>query len=261
MKDFKNVWIFAEAQRGKLSPTAFELLTAGRKLADELGEKLCAVLVGYRVEQFAKELFERGADIVYICDDAALENYLDDVYAKVLADMVAAYKPNKFLLPATNLGRSLSAKTAVFVGTGLTADATEVLINKEDGQLHATRPTFGGNLMATITCAHTRPEMCSLRPMSYEKAPLQAGRTGETVHFAFDPAKHTTLAKFMEFIKSRGDGLDLSEAEIIVAGAAAWAKRKVLNSYTNWRTGWAVRWRLLARRWTAAGLITVTKSV
>lgn len=218
MNDCKNVWIFAEAQRGKLSPTALELLTAGRRLADDLGEKLCAVLLGYQVEKFAGDLIEYGADIVYVCDDKALENYLDDVYARVLADMIAAYKPNKFLLPATNLGRSLSAKTAIFVGTGLTADATEVVINQADGQLHATRPTFGGNLMATITCAHTRPEMCSLRPMSYEKAARQTGRTGEVVKFAFDPKKHTTLAKFVEFIKSKGDGLDLSEAEIIVAG-------------------------------------------
>lgn len=218
MKDFKNVWIFAQAQRGKLSPTAYELLGAGRKLADDLGEKLCAVLLGHHVEAFAKDLFEHGADTVYVCDDPVLENYVDDIYAKVLADMVAEYKPNKFLLPATNLGRSLSAKAAVFIGTGLTADATEVIINKEDGQLHATRPTFGGNLMATITCAHTRPEMCSLRPMSYEKAPLEAGRTGKMVKFAFDPARHISLAKFVQFIKSEGDGLDLSEAEVIVAG-------------------------------------------
>ncbi|WP_428044623.1 electron transfer flavoprotein subunit alpha/FixB family protein [Candidatus Avelusimicrobium fimicolum] len=218
MKDFKNVWIFAEAQRGKLSPTALELLTAGRKLADDLGEKLCAVLLGYQVERFAKDLFEYGADVVYVCDDKALENYVDDIYAKTLAGMIEAYKPNKFLLPATNMGRSLSAKTAVFVGTGLTADATEVLINPADGQLHATRPTFGGNLMATITCAHTRPEMCSLRPMSYEKAALQAGRTGEVVKFPFDAAKYTSLAQFIKFIKSEGEGLDLSEAEVIVAG-------------------------------------------
>lgn len=218
MKEFKNVWIFAEAQRGKLSPTAFELLTAGRQLADALGEKLCAVLLGYQVEPLAAELFARGADVVYVCDDKALENYVDDIYAKVLTDMVAAYKPNKFLLPATNQGRSLSAKTAVFVGTGLTADATEVLIHQEDGQLYATRPTFGGNLMATITCAHTRPEMCSLRPMSYEKAQPVAGRTGELIKFPFDASKYTSLAKFLRFIKSEGEGLDLSEAEIIVAG-------------------------------------------
>lgn len=224
MKDWKNVWILAEVNHGKLSPTAYELLNAGRELADDLGEKLCAVLLGSGVEKFAAELFEYGADTVYVCDDAHLENYVDDVYAKTLAAMIAQYKPNKFLLPATNMGRSLSAKTAVFAGTGLTADATEVLINKEDGQLHATRPTFGGNLMATITCKRTRPEMCSLRPMSYEKVQRQAGRKGEVVVFPFDAQKYTSLAKFIEFIKNEGEGLDLSEAEIIVAGGRGLGK-------------------------------------
>ncbi len=218
LKAYKNVWILAEVQRGKLSPTAYELLTAGRKLADDLQEKLCAVLLGNNVESFAQDLIARGADEVYICDDAHLENYIDDVYAKVLADMVQTYKPNKFLIPATNRGRALSAKTAVFVGTGLTADATDVKINVEDKQLHATRPTFGGNLMATITCAHTRPEMCSLRPMAYEKAVAQKGRQGQIISFAFDAKKHTSLAKFLEFIKSKNEGLDLSEASVIVAG-------------------------------------------
>lgn len=224
MKDWKNVWILAETSRGKLSATAYELLNAGRKLADDLGEKLCAVLLGSGVEKFAKDLFEHGADTVYICDDTHLENYVDDVYAKTLAAMIAQYKPNKFLLPATNMGRSLSAKTAIFAGTGLTADATEVLINQEDGQLHATRPTFGGNLMATITCAHTRPEMCSLRPMAYEKAACVPGRTGELVTFPFNAEKYTSLAQFLEFIKAEGDGLDLSEAEVIVAGGRGLGK-------------------------------------
>ncbi len=219
LKDYKNVWIFAQAQRGKLSPTAYELLTAGRQLADTLHEKLCAVLLGHNVKNFAQDLINHGADVVYVCDDPALENYVDDVYARVLADMVAQYKPNKFLIPATNMGRSLSAKTAVFVGTGLTADATDVTINEADGQLHATRPTFGGNLMATITCAKIRPEMCSLRPMAYEKAPAQKGRKGEVIEFPYDAKKHAcALAKFMEFIQSKGEGLDLSEAEVIVAG-------------------------------------------
>ncbi|MBR4356002.1 MAG: electron transfer flavoprotein subunit alpha/FixB family protein [Elusimicrobiaceae bacterium] len=218
MNNFKNVWIFAQVQRGRLSPTALELLTAGRKLADSLEEKLCAVLVGYHVEPFVKDLVEHGADVIYVCDAPLLENYVDDVYARVLADLVAQYKPNKFLLPATNLGRSLSAKTAVFVGTGLTADATEVTIHEPDGQLYATRPTFGGNLMATITCKRTRPEMCSLRPMSYEKALAKPGRTGEVIHFAFDAKRHVSAARFIEFIKSGAEGIDLAEAEIIVAG-------------------------------------------
>ncbi len=224
MNNWKNVWILSEVSRAKLSPTAYELLSAGRKLADDLGEKLCAVVLGKDVKNFAQDLFEHGADIVYVCDAPQLENYVDDVYAKTLAAMIAEYKPNKFLLPATNMGRSLSAKTAVFAGTGLTADATEVLINKEDGQLHATRPTFGGNLMATITCAQTRPEMCSLRPMSYPKAERVPGRKGEVVEFAFDAAKYTSLAQFLKFIKTEGEGLDLSEAEVLVAGGRGVAK-------------------------------------
>lgn len=219
LKDYKNVWIFAQVQHGKLSPTAYELLNAGRKLAGDLHEKLCAVLLGYNVKNFAQDLIAHGADVVYVCDDKALENYMDDTYARVLADLVAQYKPNKFLLPATNMGRALSAKTAVFVGTGLTADATDVAINAADGQLHATRPTFGGNLMATITCAKTRPEMCSLRPMAYEKAPTQKGRKGEIVDVKTDVKKHVSpLAKFVQFIQSKEGGIDLSEAEVIVAG-------------------------------------------
>jgi len=224
LQDYKNVWILAEVQRGKLSPTALELLTAGRKLADDLGEKLCAVLLGHNVRPFAQELIDYGADIVYVCDDTQLENYIDDVYAKTLADMVKTYQPNKFLIPATNRGRALSAKTAVFVGTGLTADATDVTINKEDGQLYATRPTFGGNLMATITCARTRPEMCSLRPMAYEKAKKQAGRTGEVIAVPFQREKFTSAAQFIEFIKSNEGGLDLSEVDVIVAGGRGLGK-------------------------------------
>lgn len=224
MKDWKNVWILAEVNHGKLSPTAYELLNAGRKLADDLGEKLCAVLLGSGVKALAQDLFEHGADVAYVCDAEPLAQYVDDVYAKTLAAMIAQYKPNKFLLPATNLGRSLSAKTAIFAGTGLTADATEVVIHKEDGQMHATRPTFGGNLMATITCARTRPEMCSLRPMAYAKAARVSGRTGEVIAFPFDVAKYTSLAQFIRFIKSQGEGLDLSEAEVIVAGGRGLGK-------------------------------------
>ncbi len=224
MNEWKNVWILAEVSQGKISPTAYELLTAGKNLATDLGEKLCAVLLGKDVKKFAQDLFEHGVDTVYVCDSPALENYIDDVWAKTLSAMISAYKPNKFLLPATNLGRSLSAKTAIFAGTGLTADATEVVINKEDGQMHATRPTFGGNLMATITCTRTRPEMCSLRPMSYPKAAKTEGKTAELVEFAFDAQKYTSLAKFLKFIKSEGEGLDLSEAEVIVAGGRGLGK-------------------------------------
>jgi len=224
MNNWKNVWILAQTDQGKLHPTAYELLQAGRALADDLGEKLAAVLLGNQVKELAADLIEHGADIVYVCDAPELENFVDDIYAKTLAGMIETYHLNKFLLPATNRGRALSAKTAIFAGTGLTADATEVSIHKEDGQLYATRPTFGGNLMATITCARTRPEMCSLRPQSYPKAATQPGRQGEIIEFAFDAQKYTSLAKFLKFIRSEENDIDLSEAEVIVAGGRGLGK-------------------------------------
>ncbi len=223
MNEWKNVWILAEVTQGKISPTAYELLSAGKKLADSLGEKLAAVLLGKDVKKYCQDLIEHGADIVYVCDDAALENYVDDVYAKTLHGMIKAYKPNKFLFPATSLGRALSAKTAIFAQTGVTADALEVSICQESGQMHATKPTFGGDLMATITCT-TRPEMCSIRPMAYPQAPKTEGRKGEVVIFDFDKEKYTSLAKFLEFIKSEKQGLDLSETDIIVAGGRGLGK-------------------------------------
>lgn len=217
MNEWKNVWIWAEVCQGKISPTAFELLTAGRKLAEDLGEKLGVVLLGRDVQKYSQELIERGADCVYVCEAGELENHLDEVYAKTLNAMIRAYKPNKFLFPATSLGRSLSAQTAVLAQTGVTADALEVSICQENGQMHATKPAFGGDLMATITCT-TRPELCSVRPMAYPQAPKTAGRKGEVIWFDFDKEKYTSLAKFLQFIKGENVGLDLSETDVIVAG-------------------------------------------
>lgn len=217
MKEWKNVWILAEAEEGKLSNTSYELLHIGRRLADELGEKLCAVLLGHQVQPFIQDLIEHGADVVYVCDAPQLEYFLDDVYGKVLADLITRYKPNKFLLPATYSGRALAAKAAVWAQTGLTAHTTELSIHPQDGQLYATRPTFGGNLMATITCT-TRPEMCSVPPMTYPKAQKTPGRRGEIVSVAFDVKRHTSLVKFLKFIQSENKQTDLSQARVIVAG-------------------------------------------
>jgi electron transfer flavoprotein alpha subunit len=143
--------------------------------------------------------------------------------------MIAQYKPNKFLFPATHLGRTLAARTAVLAQTGLTADATELTIHQQDGQLYATRPTYGGKLLATITCK-TRPEMCTVRVGYYPVAREQKEHRGEIIQIPFDTQKYMPLAQFLEFFHQAkepvccADGnnaknsFNLSEAEIIVAG-------------------------------------------
>lgn len=214
----KDLWIFAEVNRGKISTTAYELLTIGRTLADELGVKLCAVLMGKGVGKFSKSLIRSGADIVYIIDSRNLDNFIDDNFTYALCDLADKYKPAKLIFPASAMGRSLAAKTAVYLDVGLSADATALSINKADGRLLATRPAFGGKMMVSLSSDGKLPEMVSVRPHSYPKPAYDRKRSGKVIKKSFDTKKHFSLAKFISFIKSTNTGPDISEAEIIVAG-------------------------------------------
>ncbi len=217
LSGYKDVWCFAEVLHGKIAPVSYELLNVGAKLAADLGSELCAVVMGANASSFAGELIARGAKKVYVAQAPELENFVDDVYAKCLADIVKTHKPDKFLLPATTIGRSLAAKVAILVETGLTADVTETVIDKESGLMRATRPTFGGNLMATIVCEHSRPEMCTLRPLTYPQAKPDA-RTGKIVNFPFDSAKYASKVKFVSFVSEEAGEIDIAAAETIVSG-------------------------------------------
>jgi electron transfer flavoprotein alpha subunit len=220
----RGVWCFAEVLHGKLTPVSFELLNVGAKLAADLNTELCAVVMGANAQSFAAELIARGAGKVYVVQAPELENFVDDIYAKCLADIVKTHKPDKFLLPATTIGRSLAAKVAILADTGLTADVTELVIDKETRLMRATRPTFGGNLMATIVCEHSRPEMCTLRPLTYPQAQPDPARKGETITVPFDAAKYTSKAKFVSFISEEAGEIDIAAAEVIVSGGRGLAK-------------------------------------
>ena len=126
---FKGVWVFCEQREGKLMPTDFELISEGRKLADELGCELCGLLLGDGVEGIAKELGGYGADKVLVCESPLLKNYTTDAYTKVICDVIMEYKPEVFLIGATNIGRDLGPRCAARLHTGLTADATHLDID------------------------------------------------------------------------------------------------------------------------------------
>ena len=102
-----GVWVFCEQRQGTMMPTSFELISEGRKLADELGTKLYGILLGHNIEGIAKELGGYGADGVYVCDHPLLENYTTDGYTKVICDVIEEYKPEMMLIGATNIGRDL----------------------------------------------------------------------------------------------------------------------------------------------------------
>lgn len=218
LKDYKNVWVFAEQRAGVITPVVLELLGEGRKLADEIGVKLCAVLPGENVAPLADTLIEYGADIVYVADNPLLKQYTTDGYTKIIAEAVQQYKPEIVLYGATNIGRDLAPRIAARIGAGLTADCTGLAIDPEDKKLMQTRPAFGGNLMATIICPTTRPQMSTVRPGVMEKSVPEQGRAGEIIALDVKLASADIRTVIREIVKSKKEIVSLTDAKVIVSG-------------------------------------------
>ena len=238
---FRGVWVFCEQREGELNPTDFELLSEGRKLADDLGVELCGLLLGDNVEKLARELGGYGADRVYVCQDPRLAHYTTDAYTKVICDVVMEKKPEIVLIGATNIGRDLGPRCAARLHTGLTADCTHLDVDvakykeflkststldvdgmkfdESDRGLKMTRPAFGGHLMATIVCPRFRPQMSTVRPGVMKCAPFDQARADacvvELCPVSLDDSDLRT--KVLEVVKEAKAAVDLIGAEVVVS--------------------------------------------
>ena len=217
---YKDVWVFAEQNEGEIEPVTYELLGEGRKLADDLGMGLCAVLLGSGVGGRTQELISRGADKVYLVDRPELRYFQDEPYSAVLIDLVKRHKPNIILYGATTVGRSLAPRVAVSAKAGLTADCTGLAIDPETKHLLQTRPAFGGNIMATIISPKTRPQMATVRHKVMREAPVDPGHTGEVIDQLIADELLRSRATRLEFVPETGTTVNLAEADIIVSGGA-----------------------------------------
>ena len=215
--DYKGVWVFAEQREGELQKVSLELLGEGRKIADKLGVKLTALLLGHNIKDLANTLGEHGADEVIVCDNKLLEHYTTDGYTKVICELASERKPGILFIGATFIGRDLGPRVAARLSPGLTADCTQLDVEVSNGDLLATRPAFGGNLMATIVCPDHRPQMATVRPGVFEKLPLgENDATVENVEIKFN--SNDIRTKIVEIIKEHKDIVDISEANVLVAG-------------------------------------------
>lgn len=241
VEDFKGVWVFCEQRGGQLMPTDFELISEGRKLADDLDCELTGVLLGDSVRDLAGELGGYGADQVLVCESPLLKDYTTDGYTKVICDLVMEYKPEVFLIGATNIGRDLGPRCAARLHTGLTADCTSLFVDTEKylhflsenstidtnpekydmaaKNLKMTRPAFGGHLMATIVCPRFRPQMSTVRPGVMKKAEFDPKKAEAVAvkypEFSLSPDDIRT--KVVEIVKETKAMVDLTGAEVIVS--------------------------------------------
>ena len=238
---FKGVWVFCEQRDGVILSTGYQLLSEGRKLANDLGVELCGVLLGHEVnETYAKALGGYGADRVYICDHPLLKDYTTDAYTKVICDLVEDKKPEIFLIGATNIGRDLGPRCAARLHTGLTADCTHLDVDvekykaflkttstidvdntkfEENTNLKMTRPAFGGHLMATIVCPDYRPQMSTVRPGVMQTQAYNEETAAKTVLEKVDVqlTKEDIHVDLVEIVKSAKKAVDLIGADVVVS--------------------------------------------
>ena len=218
LSEWSGVWVFAEYRNNRIAPVSLELLGAGRQLAEKRNVELAAVLLGMDIEEPAKELIASGADKVYSANDPALADYTDDAYGNILEDLILEHKPEIVLAGATAMGRSLIPRVATLVKTGLTADCTALDIREEDGVLLQTRPAFGGNVMATIVCPNTRPQMATVRPNIMKPDPRDPNRKGKIVDVIPDPGRMISRVKVLETVIEEPDQINITEADIVISG-------------------------------------------
>jgi electron transfer flavoprotein alpha subunit len=220
---FRGVWAFAEQRHGSLKSVAYELVSEGRKLADKLGTELAAVCIGHNVRDI-EQLIACGADKVYLADDPALADHQEDYYTALLVDLINRYKPEILLAGATAMGRSFIPRVASILYTGLTADCTGLDIDPGTKLLLQTRPTFGGNVMATIMCQARRPQMATVRPHVFKRAKPDSARKGQIIKVDFKKESVTARTRLVKFIEDLSEKVKLDEAEIIVSGGRGLGK-------------------------------------
>jgi len=217
ISSYRGVWVIAEQRHGKLMNVSLELISEGRKLADKLGEKLTAVLLGDNVSHLADFLIYQGADKVILAEHPLLLNYTTDAYSKVLYKLITERRPEIILIGATFIGRDLAPRLSARLGTGLTADCTKLEVDDER-KLLQTRPAFGGNLMATIITPNHRPQMATVRPGVMKKSEPDKSRKGEIEKVDVEIFEKDLRVVIERIVKEAKHVVNLEEAEVIVAG-------------------------------------------
>ncbi len=223
---YHGIMVFAECRHGILAPVTHELLGIGRKLADQRGAGLAVVVLGEGLDRYAPALIASGADTVLLVQHKALAQFQEDIYARLLARIIRERKPEVVLAGATAIGCSVVPYVATLLGTGLTADCTGLSIREEDGLLLQTRPAFGGNIMATIECPNTRPQMATVRPKVMTPAEPDPSRKGEVLQIVPTDDEVQSAATVLESVQSAGDQVNIQEVEALVAGGRGLGSEK-----------------------------------
>jgi len=224
----KEIWTISEiTQYQKIKPVSYELLARGRTLADELAVPLSAVVLGSAVtENDVTELIYRGADKVYWVNHEQLARFIVENHSNVMKYLIRSYQPQIIIAGATTQGRTLMPHLSVRLETGLTADCTDLKIEKESGLLLQVRPAIGGNIMAMIKTQEKKPQMATVRPKSMKILPRNENRKGKVIPLDINDFLFDGRVTHLGYQKSEEEEVNLSAADIIVSGGRGLKKKE-----------------------------------
>ncbi|QNO13890.1 electron transfer flavoprotein subunit alpha/FixB family protein [Alkalicella caledoniensis] len=218
LNEYKGVWVFVEQRNGTIQKVSLELICKAREIADKIGGKVTAVILGAEVEGLANELIHYGADMVKGFENKRLEKYITEPYTKILSSAIIEGKPEIMLIGATTIGRDLAPRVAARVKTGLTADCTILDIDPQTNNLLMTRPAFGGNIMATIICPEHRPQMSSVRPGVMVLHNKDISRTGEVSIIEAEIDEMDVNVEIVEEVVEKKGKIKIEDADVLISG-------------------------------------------
>lgn len=223
-----NVFVYCELEGTTIADVSLELLTKGRKLANQLNCQLEAIVAGFGLEGIEKQVMPYGVDKVHIFDAPGLFPYTSLPHSSVLINLFKEEKPQICLMGATVIGRDLGPRVSSALTSGLTADCTSLEIGSHEDKragktyenlLYQIRPAFGGNIVATIINPEHRPQMATVREGVMKKEILDADYKGEVVKH--DVAKYVPETDYVVKVIDRHIEKakhNLKGAPIVVAG-------------------------------------------
>ena len=229
----KGIFVVMEQRYGKVQNVGLELVGEATRLKEDLKDDVVAVLLGHNIEGEVEKIFHYGADKVILVDNPILENFATEPYTKAITEVIKAFDPEIMLFGASSIGRDVAPRVASRVKTGLVADTTGLRMAKTEAELAKeaemgnkeperallmTRPAFGGNIMATLMCPRTKPQMATVRPGVMKMIAKDEARVGELVKFDVAFTAEDMNIEILEVVKSEHAHVDLTEAKLIVSG-------------------------------------------
>jgi electron transfer flavoprotein alpha subunit len=217
MAEYQGVAVFVEYKGDTLLPISLEGLGAGRKLADDLGQSLSAVLIGSNIGGLAQSAIASGADTVYVVDDPLLKDYQADAYVIAMENVVKQVKPSVLILGQTDIGRDLAPRLAFRLGTAVTMDCVELAIDPESKRLLQTKPVYGGNALAVFV-SETDPQMVTIRTKAMTALEPDSSRKGEVTSIAAGLEASAIRTRLLDRVEEEVAGIKIEDAGTVVAG-------------------------------------------